>query len=354
MLKTRHIQVGGAKSKTELNRPKVTKWKGVNMVRNHSFLATINEIIEFSKEMDLVKVGIIGDQHSGKTTLSMAISHSLHEMSKIPFAVKLFGKEQFLDFEKTLKKLQPANYILIFDDISFLGASASRKQIDMVKQAVTTIRHLPGGKDVKIITIMNYHYTLGLDKYLRTADFRYFTSVGSSEKENMEKQLGIKYSRLLVAYTKMRRIGIIKKYFSVRIGNKENLAYRWRNPFIPVLFFNSDTLRLIVTPTRQWLDPMGSKCSEALGENIASPVSLPVFVEKCETNFGLHNTQSAVKLLLYVNGFTTYGKHIVRALRAIERARKQEYITLEALALHYKLDITKTKLRTDVKELLTP
>ncbi len=324
------------------------------MVRNHSFLATVKEIIEFSKEMDLVKVGIIGDQHSGKTTLSMAIAHSLHEMSKVPFAVRLFGKEQLLDFRKTLAKLQPANYILIFDDISFMGASASKHQIDMVKEAVTTIRHLKGGKDVKIITIMNYHYTLGLDKYLRTADFRYFTSVGSSEKENMEKQLGMKYSRLLVAYTKMRRVGIIKKHFSVRIGQKEPLGYRWRNPFIPVLFFNNDTLRLIVTPTRQWLEPLCSKCSEATGENLASAVSLPVFAEKCETNFGARNFEAAVKLLLYVNGMTTYGKHVVRAIRAIDRARKQEYITLEALAIHYKLDITKTKLRTDVKELLTP
>ena len=50
----------------------------------------------------------------------------------------------------------------------------------MVKSAVTTIRHLDGGRDVKVIVMMNYHYSMGLDKYLRSADFKYITTVDSS------------------------------------------------------------------------------------------------------------------------------------------------------------------------------
>ena len=97
--------------------------------------------------------------HSGKSTLSQAIAHAIHTTAKIPYAIKVLYKPDLLDFKGTLAKLEPVNQILIFDDVSFIGAEANRKQIESVKSAISTIRHLDGGKDVKIIVLMNYHYS---------------------------------------------------------------------------------------------------------------------------------------------------------------------------------------------------
>ena len=345
MLQQREVVLPQEKSETDRHLPKVIKWKGVNMVRNHSFLATVRQIIDFSKTLDVVRIGIIGDQHSGKSTLAQSIAHCIHNLSKeIPYAVRVFNKHHLLKFEETLKTLQPANYVLVFDDVSFLGANAGKQQLEIIKQAVTEIRHLEGGQDVKIITIMNYHYTLGLDKYLRTADFFYYTTVGSSEKDNIEKMVGSKYIPLIEEFKKMRRHGVAKGYFSVRIGPKEPFPYKFRNPFQPALFYNSDALRLIVSPTRQWIDPICSTCEEALGNVTSSEIDIPGFCKQGETNFGSRNFVAAIKLDLYTSGLTVYGKHVVQALRFIARARGKKLILLEQLAAHYGLEITKTKL----------
>ena len=330
--------------------PKVIKWKGVNMVRAHSFLATIREIITWSAEIDVTRIGLVGDPHSGKSTLAKCIAHAVHINSKkIPYTVRIFGKDDLLDFNNTLKSLTPANYILIFDDVSFMGANANKKQIEMVKQATTEIRHLEGGQDVKIIAIMNYHYTLGLDKYLRMADFRYFLTVGSSEKENMEKIAGSKYNKLIDEFVKMRRMGVTQGYWTVPIGPKEPLAYKFRDPFIPVLFFNDASLRLIVTPKREWLNEICTECEEAEGNDLPSGISIDEFVKNAEGNFGSGNFQAAIKLLLYTNGLTVYGKHVVQSLRYLERARLTKIITLEKLAVHYGFKITKTRLDKNPK-----
>ena len=84
------------------NIPRVIKWKGVNMIRNQSFLASIKEIIDYSSEMDVVRIGIIGDMHSGKSTLSMTLAHSIHTYSKIPFNVRVFYKEDLKKFKETI------------------------------------------------------------------------------------------------------------------------------------------------------------------------------------------------------------------------------------------------------------
>lgn len=331
---------------TERQIPKVIKWKGINMIRTHSFLSTVKEIIDFSNEIDVTKIGIVGDPHSGKSTLRSAIIHSIHTISKYKWAVRIFNKEQLLNFKDTLKTLTPVNHILSFGDVSFLGAEAAKKQIEVVKQAHTEIRHLPGGKDVKIISIADYHYLLGLDKYLRQDNFKYVTTVGSSEFSNLEAMVGSKYGKMIKDFQKSRIKAVIKKYWTHSLSKKhEPFVYRYRNPFIPVLYYNGDSLRFIVTPTRQFLDPICSTCEEAEGEVNASLIPAETTLKQGDINFGPRNMEAAVKLLLYTNGLVTQGKHIVNALKWIEKARLKKLITLEACATYYHLSLTKTKLR---------
>ena len=333
------------KEKSDRILPKVIKWKKIPMVRNHSFLATIKEIINFSAEIDVCRIGLIGDMHSGKSTLSQSIAHAIHTHAKIPYKIKILYKEDLLNFGQTLVSLEPVNYILIFDDVSFLGADANKKQIEMVKSAITTIRHLDGGRDVKVIVMMNYHYTLGLDKYLRSSDFKYVTTVSSSENENMEKMFGAKYGQKIKDFKAWRHQAVTKGKWSMKIGSKEMFTYQYRNPFIPILFWNEESLRFIVTPTRQFQDEICSKCTEAEGMITSSEVDIPTFMNETESKFGKGTWLAAVKLNLFIEGKTVYNNKVVQALRYLNKCRKEKNISLEQMAVHYGLNITNTKMR---------
>ena len=172
----REVSAQTGKPKTNKFLPTVVKWKGVNMVRQESFIAAVKEVVRWAEEIDVTRIGIVGDMHSGKTTMAEAIAHTIHKESKLPWGIKVLYEQDLMNFEETLKTLTTdTNWILRFDDVSFLDAKHNKKAIGQVKEAVTKVRHLEGGKDVKVVLIYNYHYSKGLDKYLRMADFRFFT-----------------------------------------------------------------------------------------------------------------------------------------------------------------------------------
>ena len=319
--------------------PVTAKWKGVPYIRSQSFLATIREIINFSAEIDVCRIGLIGSMHSGKSTLSQSIAHAIHKYAEIPYNIKILYKEDLLNFQKTLENLESVNYILIFDDVSFMGANANKQQIEMVKSAITTIRHLQGGRDVKIIVMMNYHYTMGLDKYLRSADFKYITTVDSSENENMEKMFGSKYSHKIKTFKQQRHNAVTNKaWFTKLAKDKPMFKYDYRNPFIPVLFWNENSLRQIIAPTRQWQDKVCSKCSVATGgENQQPEISIEDFCKGAEHSHGKSTFLTAVRLAMYIEGKLVWGRSVAHAIKALERARSQKVITLEQIAGYYGL-----------------
>jgi len=328
--------------------PSIIKWKGVNMVRQHSFLAAVNEIVMWAEEIDVTRIGIVGDMHSGKSTMAEAIAHAIHKKSKVGWAVRKLYEKDLMDFEATLKNFQPANYIMIFDDVSFLDAKHNKKSISQVKEAVTKIRHLEGGKDVKIILIYNYHYTMGLDKYLRQADFRFFTTVGSSERENMESIVGGKKMKLVDYFAKMRQQGITKKYFGIMMPDKKFFKYDWRKPWIPVLFYNNSSLRMLVSPTRPWLDPICSICSDADGKE--SEVNVTQFIEEYKKVYPQHYLNS-IKQMLKEQGMNTYGKTYISSRRFLDKALEMKTFRPEDLALALGLEVKYRRLRKDPGDL---
>jgi len=334
------------KPNSERVRPRVITWKGIRMVRNHSFLHAVEEIKKFSANSELTRIGLIGDPDSGKSTLSEVLAHCIHEKNPIPYAVRIFYEEQLTNFKETLASLQPTNYILIFDDVSFLEASLNKRQIDIIKNSITKIRHLPGGQNVKIILIMNYHSVKALTPYLRQADFRFFTSVSSdTERDNMLKIMGNKYYNKIEEFQKRRRRGIVKGHFTYKIGPKEDFPYKFKDPFIPLLFWNNESLRDIISPTRQWLEPICSTCQSAIDPLMVSEIPTKQFIDESVDKFGPGIFLAAVKIKLFMNGLNTYSNKVVQALRYLDKALEKKMILLEDIAAECKLEITKTRLR---------
>ncbi len=355
MIKTQEIIIQPVThTDAKQNKPIVQKWHGEDMIRVHSVRASVKEILQVSQALDVVKVGIIGEPSTGKTTLALLLAHLIHTMSKkindIPFALRQFGKEEFLNMSKTLESLSPTNYVLYFHDLSFLTANASKKQIEQVKQIITEIRHLR--KDVKIILIYDYHYTLGLDKYLRQANFRFFTSIGSSEMDNMLKMVGARNSRLLSDFEKKFVQMTTKMKAKFRITENKYFIYNYKNPFVPCLFWNNAKLRYIVFPKREWLEKVCSICSEATGDLLESEISIPKFIEQSNAKFGPGTFEAAVKLELFANGMNVYSSPVVAAQRYLSKALLTKRISLEEIATKYGFSITKTKLRKQLDGVL--
>jgi nicotinamide riboside kinase len=325
--------------------PVTIEWKGERMIRNHSLRAAVREIIKMSSSLDVVKVNIIGIPASGKTTLAGTIAHLVHKMAEIPYAVKLLNKDNLLNFQETLKNLTPTNYVLIFDDVSFLGANANKKQIEIVKQAFTEIRHLEGGQDVKIIAIFNFHYTRALDKYLRQCEFSFYTSIGSSEFENMQQMLGVKNTPKLELFRRIWQQAYTRDKFTFQLGRKKFFSYSMRKPFIPLLFSNGYSVRFVVSPKREWIDPICSTCA-AIDDKVEFN-SLEEFVNDFSKKFTIGNAKAAVKIKLFQNGINGYSKRVKQAMKYIDQCLEQNNFNLEDLALAYDLNIKKTKLFPD-------
>lgn len=342
----REIEISPSQPQKTTKLPVIIKWKGENMIRTHSIRSTVKEILQVIKAIDVVQINIIGNQSTGKTTLARVLGHLIHKMSDIPFSVREFTKEDLLNFEKTLKSLSPTNYVLIFDDLSFMGASASKKQIEIVKQAMTEIRHLEGGQDVKIIMVKISHYTLGVDKYIRQNDFSFFTTVGSSELENMERIVGSKNMPKVHEFRKIYNSSITRKKFQYRLGKKGFFPYNYKNPFIPLLFWNNDSLRNIVSPSRDWIDPICSVCLQYTGEkHFESEINIGKWKIESDGKFGESTFKAAIRLKLYENGITVLDPRVVSAKRYLDRALEMKKISLEEIANHYGFKITNTKLR---------
>jgi hypothetical protein len=100
----------------------------------------------------------------------------------------------------------------------------------------------------------------------------------------------------------------------------------------------------IVTPTRQFVDPICSTCDDADGTKEYDTQLLPEVMAAGEKANGKSTFLSALRMILYTHGYTVQGKRVVQAMRWIERERKTRNMPITAMASYYGIDVTKTKL----------
>lgn len=337
MIKVNKISANPTQIQVGKPKPTIIPWRGgdgerVDFIRQQSIRAAVKEMLKVSKSLDVVKFGIIGNQNSGKSTQLLLLGHLIHTLSGIPFAVKILDKYALLNLQETLKTLTPTNYFIGFDDTSFLGAQANKKQLDIVKQVTTEIRHLPGGQDVKIFLGMNYHYTLGVDKYLRQGEFKFFTSVGSSEMDNMEKIVGVNNMDMVRDFKTMYTRMLVSEKFTFMLGNRP-FTYKYRSPFIPMLFWNEDSLRVVVSPTREWVDPICSVCANAVDKGVIGDIDEKRFVEEGRVAVGKGAFDSAMRIILAGKGISTYGSSVEKARKYILKGLNNKIMNLERMAV---------------------
>lgn len=333
----------GKKSKT----PVTVEWQGERMVRGHSLQAAVKEIVRMSQSLDVVKLNIIGNPSTGKTTIAESIAHLIHkksmELYKVPFAVKFFSRTELINFEATLKKLEGMNQVLIFDDISFLQATTDKRTIELIKKSFTEIRHLEGGQDVKIITIFNSHYQMAVQKYLRQSDFAFYTSVGSSDFDNVQQVVGKRYGYLLTRFQRIFHMAVTKDKFTFNMdGKKKFFIYPFRKPFAPSLFYNGDTMRVVVFPKREWIDSFCHVCTRTKNVRMKDGMKIEDFAKELNYKFGTQIAKVSVRTKLLLYGMNTYPKTVKQCITYIDKYLTDKLPQLQELADYYGFKDKKT------------
>ena len=337
------------KETTKSEVPVTLVWQNARMVRSHSIQACVREIVGQNAFNDVVKVNIVGNPGTGKTTLANTLAHLIHKLAKIPYTVKVLGREELINIEETLKNLTPTNHVIIFDDISFLASSTSGKKIQKIQQLFTEIRHLPGKQDIKVITIFNFHYTMAISKYLRQSNFHFYTTIGTSDHDNVLKLIGSRYANKLKFFNSItHQANTPPNVFKIGLGGKgKSFSYTNREPFAPALFYNDDKARYIVFPKREWIDTVCMTCTAGIDDDEIASGNIEDFDKAIQTKFTKQTIMAAIRLKMYISGYDTYSKKTQQARRFIDKWEEKNPITLDQLAKFYGLSQTKTKLKID-------
>jgi|APSaa5957512535_1039671.scaffolds.fasta_scaffold61620_2 hypothetical protein len=327
------------------------------LVRNHSLRSTVHEILQTSSRLGMTRVNIIGASWTGKTSLAESICCLLHSMSmeenKVPYQVKFMQKEDLVDFTTTIKNLGPSNFVLCFDDLSWMTGSGNitKKQIETLKSQITTVRHINENADRRIIMIFNTHAQKVMDKFLRIANFTYYSSCSSEEVTYLLEMLGKKYHQKIDLFRRLRIQATGQGRFSFPLGKNNSFTYKAFDPYLPYLFSNGDNVRFTVGKLRTEFQPNCQICDkvvESTKENIDD------FVNDYSKKFGVNNAKRAIELLLVQQGIITLPKRVMQAQKYIQQFLSLKKINLMELADKYGLEERTTKLFPDKQpEVLT-
>ena len=127
--------------------------------------------------------------------------------------------------------------------------------------------------------------------------------------------------------------------------------YKWRNPFIPALFYNNEELRHIISPTREFIDKICVVCATAEGVKYSDMPIADIIAEGSKKH-GERTFEAAVKLKLFENGMAVYAKSVMNAKKWLDQLLNKRLVTLEQFMIHYGFSITKTRLRKQFSDLL--
>ena len=341
--------VNRTKNTKEKKKPQLIMWKDAKILKRHSIKVPINEILSLISQLDVVKINIIGNPSTGKSTLAMTLAHLLHKHAKIKFAVKVLSREDLSKFKDILGNLNSnINWILVFDDISFLSANLSKKEIENIQKEFTEIRHLSNGKDIKVICIFNFHYTMSVSKYLRQSDFSFYTSVGKSDVDNVIKTFGKTATRNLKTFIKLHGMAYSPmQKFVVMFTKDKKITYHTRKPFAPILFFNSFQSNIFVFPHRNWIDANCVTCDNAQNDNMdeVKDEDLEKFDQQISKSFGKKLIKRSLRMMAFINGINTYDAGIQRCMRAIEKWSQANKVPLKKFLDFYKLEEKNVRLR---------
>ena len=324
-----------------------TKWMGENIARSHAFLPAIKIIARHQLLNDVTTIALIGRESTGKTTLARSISHYLHieltaqrdtfetsdrvknQLAK-GYCVRLLTADDLIDFKNTLQKLPNQNRILIFDDVSFMIANHTAKNLQKLQNEFTTIRHVEGSEDLRTVIILNFHYNKALGPYLRDTNFRFHTSLMNNDFTALKDVLGGNHMlktlrKFQTLHTKISTRGSV----SIPLGKKSQKNRRWvkytyDKPFRLTCFVDGNSARIKIYPQ---IDDLIAECKICSHNSVVSDnvnyQDITEFLLSKYSDIELRGAANAMVVRRYGMSFKTKGTR--EAYTVIERLCSSGY-----------------------------
>lgn len=171
---------------TEMTVYTTQKGKKIHMPRIWTPANLSNNIFNHNKVNSVTNVVVVGKTGTGKTVLTKRLIHDLHQ--KHPsYIIKWLSSDDIFHVKEILQKLtKHRDYILIWDDISFLDQKMGKEEIADLGHTLAVLRHEYLGEDSHLINFSLIHYLKSINKGsgLRQGDFVIATSLTQNEKSN--------------------------------------------------------------------------------------------------------------------------------------------------------------------------
>tara|TARA_B110000438_G_scaffold3908_1_gene3946 strand:+ start:31359 stop:32774 length:1416 start_codon:yes stop_codon:yes gene_type:complete len=172
---------------------------------------------------------LIGMSGSGKTTLTNTILHKIHEYGE-NYVYKWFNGHQLIELDKHIQDLQVGvPHVMIFDDASYTMENATKAQMAVLANALTTIRHHVKSR---VIIIFNIHYSRATKKFFRNQHFTFLTSVTTEELGNLKDLFQDKMQPVRQFAKKYRQMALLGHFFvPMDFYSGKSVKYKINEPF---------------------------------------------------------------------------------------------------------------------------
>ncbi len=334
------------------SKPVVINWgkdkngRPVQLLRSQSVNACVNEIIEFNKRRQFLKINLVGASGSGKTSLMKLLAHQIHSKSEdTKYEIKFFKDKDLVDFKATVSSLSNNPQILCFDDLSGLVDKYGTSALKKLKHEMTTVRHINDLEDRRIIMMLSFHSQKMLDKQVRISNFTFYTDCELEEIDYLKTLLGPEHLKKIKAFQRLKAQAGLTHKFSYRLGRKNSFTYKDGDPFQAVLYSNGVSVRNVVYPLLEWVlqDNLCQTCSPAI-KSLETKINLEEFTTDYKKKFTPSIAKRAIELELLSNGINTQPKRVLQAREYIKRYFSRKQINLEELAQAFNLKENTTKL----------
>ena len=160
------------------------------LLRKYHIQALSNDILRMNKNNSYTGILVCGKSGSGKTTLVQTLLHRMacKNRENKAWVVRWFHRDDLTRMDEIIDSLQKGlNYLLVFDDVSYVLNKLSSKRQKELAEKLTHIRHDLGGN---VIAIFNIHYLKALAPIMRDCDFKLITSMTDQDAQNWKGTIG--------------------------------------------------------------------------------------------------------------------------------------------------------------------